>query len=400
MCNLRMLSVALVVSLVLSSIFLQPSVTNEPRIETGCHSPASDNTWHEKIWIYGDEQFIAQAERENWPGNGTAESPYLISGYYFDSWDKPFTVYHTTVHWVFMNNILEGKHVDSHGGTWIQNVTNAAVLNNEVFNRRFGMSITGGSGLVVSRNHIHDCWDNGFEVLAGMNNTVIADNLIEDIGDVGIYSGFSRNSVFENNTMTNCRDYGIALLGITQNCTVTRNTILNCGTEATQGSGVRISSATSCQISGNSVTGCIACGIQVDSGECTSIFRNVIVGSSGYGLLVQSACSETSVEFNTFVGNLRPQICDNGTSSDITFNHYSEWTCPDANADGYVDASYWLAGEANNCDRYPLAIAGVIPSNEPHPHGGLQSRVFLPLIGAAFGCLGLILLVRRRQGHY
>lgn len=374
-------------------------MTNESANGPRCPSRTSDHTWHEKIWIYGDEQFIAQAELENWPGNGTAESPYLITGYYFDSWDKPFTVYHTTVHWIFMNNILEGKHVDSHGGTWIQNVTNAAVLDNEVFNRRFGLSITGGSGLEVSGNYIHDCWDNGFEVLAGMNNTVIGNNLIEDIGDVGIYSGYSRNSVFSNNTVRSCGDYGIALLGITLNCTVRVNTILNCGTEVTQGGGVRVSGATSCEISDNSITGSVTNGIQADSGDVISVFGNVVVGSSGYGLLIHSACNEVSARFNTFIDNACPQICDNGTSSDVTFNYYDDWTAPDANADGYVDAPYSLAGDTGNSDRYPLAVAGVTPPNEPLPLGGLQPLILLPLAGVAIGFVGLLVLIRRLRDH-
>jgi parallel beta-helix repeat protein len=393
-------SVAIVISLVLACGCVQLCIIDEPAIQTDCLSRTSDHTWHEKIWVYGDEQFIAQADLENWPGNGTAKSPYLIAGYYFDSWDKPFTVYHTAVHWIFMNNVLEGKHIDSHGGTWIQNVTNAAVINNEVFNRRFGMSITGGSGLEVSGNRIHDCWDNGFEVLAGMNNTIIENNLIEDIGDVGIYSGFSCNSVFRNNTVTNCRDYGVALLGITLNCTVTGNTILNCGTEVPQGGGVRVSGATSCEISENSITGCMATGIQTDSGDGISISGNMIVGSTGYGLLIKPACCGISAEFNTFVDNICPQICDNGTSSDITFNYYSEWDSPDANSDGYVDAPYLLAGDSGNADRYPLAVAGVVPSNEPRSLGGLPSYILLPLIGATVGLVGLVVFSLRRQDHF
>jgi parallel beta-helix repeat protein len=166
-------------------------------------------TPHDEIWIYGDEMFIEQAELEGWPGNGSPESPYIISDYYFNTWDKPLTVYHTTVHWVFTNNVIDGE--DDHGGTWIQNCTNGAIINNEICNRRFGIAVAGGYGLNITDNNVHDCWENGIEFIAGMNNALVQNNVITNIGVAGFYSGLSHDSIIVNNTLSNCSKYGISL---------------------------------------------------------------------------------------------------------------------------------------------------------------------------------------------
>jgi parallel beta-helix repeat protein len=346
-------------------------------------------TPHDTIWINGNEMFIEQAELEGWPGNGTRESPYLISGYYFNTWDKPLTIYHSTLHWVFTNNIIDGE--DEHGGTWIQNCTNGAIVNNEFCNRRFAIAVAAGSGINISGNYIHDCWENGIEFMAGMTSAFVQNNTIENIGVAGFYSGLSHDSIVANNTLTNCGNYGFALFGITSNCTLTGNTISKCGTETIEGVGMRIMSFETSEISHNRITDCTSHGILIDRGNNASIAWNTITNSSGYAVTLLLDSSWILVKSNTFINNgINCQVSDNGTLNEFTHNYYSDWTTPDYNADGYVDVPYHIDGTSNNTDIYPQADTELVPSESLN-----FSTEFIVVLGLIVGFV-IVIAMRMR----
>ncbi len=323
--------------------------------------PADSLIPHDIIWINGDEMFIEQAGLEGWPGNGTEEDPYLISGYYFNTWNKPLTIYHSSVHWIFTNNLIDGE--DDHGGTWIQNCTHGAIINNEICNRRFAIAIASGSGINISGNYIHDCWENGIEFIAGMNNATVKNNIIENIGVAGFYSGLSRNSSIVNNTLTNCGEYGVALLGVISNCIITRNIISYTGNETLEGVGMRLMIFNTSEVSFNEIINCTSHGILIDTGNNSLIRWNTITNTLGYAIALLPESNQIVVKFNAFIDNeLDCQVSDNGTLNEFSHNYYSDWTTPDRNSDGYVDMPYQIDGIADNLDRYPLVKVGVIPT--------------------------------------
>jgi len=321
---------------------------------------AESLTPHDIIWINGDEMFHEQAELEDWPGNGTEEDPYLISGYYFNTWNKPLTIYHSSLYWVFTNNLIDGE--DDHGGTWIQNCSHGAIVNNEICNRRFAIAIASGSGINISGNYIHDCWENGIEFMAGMNNATVQNNIIENIGVAGFYSGLSRNSIIANNTITNCGNYGVALLGVISNCTITSNVISYTGNETIEGVGMRLMIFDTSEVSFNEITNCTSYGILIDTGNISLICWNIITNSSKYAVTLLPESNLIQVRFNAFLDNgFDCQVLDNGTLNEFSHNYYSDWNTPDGNSDGYVDTPYQIEGAAGNLDRYPLVKVGVIP---------------------------------------
>jgi len=353
--------------------------------------PADSLTPHDIIWINGDEMFIEQAELEGWSGNGTEENPYLISGYYFNTWNKPLTIYHSSLYWVFTNNLIDGE--DDHGGTWIQNCSHGAIVNNEICNRRFAIAIASGSGINISGNYIHDCWENGIEFMAGMNNATVQNNIIENIGVAGFYSGLSRNSAIVNNTLRNCRNYGVALLGVMSNCTIIGNVISHTGNLTIEGIGMRLMIFDSSKVSFNEIVNCTSHGILIDTGNNSLISWNTIINASGYAVTLLTESNQIIVRFNTFIDNgFQCQVLDNGTLNEFSHNYYSDWTTPDVNADGFVDIPYSVRGTAENLDRYPLVKAGVIPTVST-----MSSTIFVlvPLLTIGF-IISLAVLYKRR----
>jgi len=381
----RRFSIAVLVVLLLLPLSLQNNPNNESVAAHQKASLASSYIPHDEIWIYGNEMFLEQAELEGWPGNGTSEDPFLITGYYFNTWDKPLTIYHTTLHWIFTNNLIDGE--DDHGGTWIQNCTNGAIIDNEICNRRFGVAVAGGFGINITGNYVHDCWENGIEFIAGMNGALVQNNTIENIGVAGFYSGLSNESIIANNTFRNCGNYGVSLLGVTSNCTVIDNSLTYCGNNTLEGVGMRVTAFESSEISSNMITTCTSHGILIDTGSNSSIAQNTITNASGYAVALLSATSHTSLKFNTFIDNgVDCQVSDNGTLNEISHNYYSDWTTPDNNSDGYVDVPYLIDGEAENSDLFPLANAGVIPT-EP------TDSVSLEIILSLASIVSLVVLV-------
>ena len=347
---------------------------------------------HDTIWINGDAMFHEQAALEEWPGSGTREDPYLISGYYFNTWDKPLTIYHSSLYWIFTNNLIDGE--DDHGGTWIQNCTNGAIVDNEICNRRFAIAVASGSGINISGNYIHDCWENGIEFMAGMNNALVYNNTIENIGVAGFYSGLSRNSTIANNTVTKCGSYGVALLGVMSNCTITGNSVSFTGNETIGGIGMQLMIFDTSNVTFNEITNCTSHGILINTGNRSSIISNTITNSSGYAIALFPDANQIVVKFNEFIDNgFDCQVLDNGTLNEFTHNYYNDWTSPDVNQDGYVDVPYSIDGISSNSDLFPLTNAGILPTGSSN--NITENLVLLSIIGGLV--ISLVIFGKRRK---
>ena len=112
-----------------------------------------------------------------------------------------------------------------------------------------------------------------------------------------------------------------------------------------------------------------------------------------------------SVRYNSFIDNGDTcQVCDDGTSNIVSHNYYDDWDSPDVDVNGYVDSPYAFEGDSENQDEYPLAEAGVVPTEvEPTPTTGTGGNNPLPMeliiitgaTGAIIIIAGILLLKRR-----
>lgn len=403
---------------------------------------------HDQIWIQSNEEFSIQAAAESWAGDGSEGNPYVITGYLFDCESQPLRIWHTTVHWIFIENAIDGVGAAVQCGTWIENVTHGSIVNNEVYNRHSALAISGVRDFTVTGNYIHDCWGNGIEFFAaGMTRTLVQDNILVNIGGAGIYSTTSSDCVVNNNTLTNIDNIGIALLGLTPNCNVTGNYISNTGSSGitianadngyvtgntikqaifqgiymnrpsnsiisentigdVTGDGLRVIKAEFSDISKNTIENCTDDGLLLSSGTNTSVHWNSVSNISGYAVNLGTDSGNSSVKYNTFIDNgVDCQVCDDGTSNVVSQNYYADWSSPDADADGYVDSPYALNGAAENQDELPLAVAGVVPTEtvttSTTTSTGMQNPLLMDmvLIAGAVGAIvivGVVLLMKRR----
>ncbi|MFW9927163.1 MAG: right-handed parallel beta-helix repeat-containing protein [Candidatus Thorarchaeota archaeon] len=402
-------------------------------------------TPHDAIWISNNEEMQIQAAAESWPGNGSASSPYIITGYSFNQDTQPLRIWHTDLYWIFTGNVVDSDGVGMQCGSWIEDVENGVIHDNIFRNRHSGMVIMSSSNMNITNNEVYgntangietmgmvtDCifsgntvYDNfgsGFRIASGMTNCSIIDNYVDESNQIGIsilggcvdsevsgnsvtLSGLSgmmiamsHNSVISFNEVSNSSENGIELMGIND------VEIFNNSVSWTDENGLDLTYSEFSTITNNTIYGTAGIGINVNSGENSSITWNTVQESIDYALNLEVDTEYFEVKFNAFVDNGADcQINDDGLGCVILCNYYSDWNSPDADLDGYVDSPYDIDGGSANFDELPLSVMGVVPevpvtTTTPSP---TQPLVIDPLLigGAAAVAVivGIVLLMKRR----
>ena len=137
----------------------------------------SDIEYNSSVSILSDSDFVEQ----NWPGNGTESSPYLISNLRFPSTELfPITIGNTRLHFVVNNCVFDpvgfGETMCDESAITLINVTNGAIENCNISSKSRGIST----------------WN--------VNNTKFRYNRISDCG-VSFYMNYLFNCEFSNNTI-------------------------------------------------------------------------------------------------------------------------------------------------------------------------------------------------------
>jgi parallel beta-helix repeat protein len=197
-------------------------------------------TPHDPITIDGDANFSDTALLEGWPGDGSPENPFIISGLDIRS-EANFLpcidISNTRVSFTISHCNL----IDSHGGNgeenWraagicLYNVTNGLLVNNICSNNKRGINLVESDSNIVVNNNCSRSLEWGIFLHRSDHNTVV-NNTCNGNGDeiegefiqggYGIFLGDSNSNIVENNTCNN-NGCGIRLEGSDSN-TVADNT--------------------------------------------------------------------------------------------------------------------------------------------------------------------------------
>lgn len=367
-------------------------------------------THHDAIWIQSNQELIDQADAESWPGDGSAESPFIISGFSFDQDTQPLRIWNTDLFWIFTENLVDSDGSGMQCGTWIEDASNGVITDNIFRNRHSGLvtidvdnvNITnnkiygntawgiefleGISNCLVEDNRIYDCLVGGIRTEGGATNVTMIDNYVSDVsgngitfrsatincvvsnnrlenlGAEGLIVSLSLNTLVTHNVIINSTQNGLALHGFRYGVAL-NNTILNSDAE-----GISTSACAMSEYKNNTIQNCVSFGLEVISGENSSIMGNSVEGCSDYAVMLGEDTEYLEIKYNTFISNgAACQICDDGISNDFEYNYYNDWTSPDADADGIVDTPYSLDGEATNEDPYPVTEPGFVPTPTTTP---------------------------------
>jgi parallel beta-helix repeat protein len=208
-------------------------------------SPPLENlTEHAPIYIESNQEFADQAELEEWPGNGSPESPYIIQGYSIDATEMCIHIAYTDVYfiirycsftaisvefwglgvdiWEADNGLVENCHfVDLDWGVNLFMTDNCVVLDSYIVSTEFGVNVSYSTNAAVIGNAIHN--SSVGMLVDQTTNFNISDNIImynEYSIDIWYSSG---GHVSHNNITDNV--HGLGISGMSDEIKVLYNTL-------------------------------------------------------------------------------------------------------------------------------------------------------------------------------
>ena len=166
-------------------------------------SPAMQKTQvtylpHPVIEIHGPEQLDTQASDEGWLGNGTEESPYLITGWEVSALGSTAGIYvgNTSDHFVISNCYV---HDASAACILLFNVTNATVIGNVCENSQHGVDVVSSQFVEVVGNNCTMAFD-GIRIVSSSKCNLTGNDCTGNL--VGLAAHDSDNLTFESNNMS------------------------------------------------------------------------------------------------------------------------------------------------------------------------------------------------------
>jgi len=317
-----------------------------------------------------------------------------LSGIYLDGSDGNIVV---------NNNCSYSQAGVSGNGIYLLSSSNNILANNScLHNYRHGIDVIWGGGNTIVNNNCMYNGDQGINIGAA-NLDTIRDNNCSYNGDCGINVDDSSNTILIGNIGLNNDIIGISIRG-SDHSALSNNTCMNhylagiCIDSYDGSSKFNNIVNNTCsdnqygiflwQWSSNNTLIGNNCsrndyGMYLVYARNNEITDNIVSDNNGYGIYIKNGnpmipnyiSSNNTVWNNTFIGNNggNAQACDDGMNNlwniSVTHqgygNYWSDWSSPDNNSDGIVDAPYSLNGCSGGKDYRPLVSPPSIDTTPP-----------------------------------
>ena len=345
-------------------------------------------------------------------GNGTKINPFILANITLTSNSDHIVIYNTSSYFILDNITLDGIDRRSYG-IFLYNVDNGEIRNSKIMNLSFGLYMQYSSNIILIDSEVFNNDQNGIDCTSSSyisftNNTIyknnkgislikmwvtnisecrIYDNLEEGAysqilcyyfnyfrnsiynnGKYGIYCGSSLDiSNIEGNIIYNNGYDGIRIHHQSDNNKVFNNSIFN-----NKGNGILLT-ATSREniIENNYIAFNNNSGARIsDGGEsyANRFVNNTFIGNNNSGINIESYSCSNVIIWNTFIGNedylsKETLAIDNGLGNTYAFNYWENHNKTDQNYDGVLDEVYYISGNANSTDEYPINQNKTMNSN-------------------------------------
>jgi parallel beta-helix repeat protein len=243
------LNSSLVMSALLISWFVGITIISVPANfarHSDVASSFSSFSPHSPITITSDASFAAQG----WPGEGSAESPYIIEDLVIATSGTCITIANTNAHFIIRNCTLLStvtgtgygvyfSHVNNgavencsislfHMGIWQSMSNNCSLVNNTLAACDYiGIYVYAGNNCTLNYNKVNDCESYGLYIYV-IEFSTIAQNHISNSGQMGIVLLSSQNIICASNTITDSSRFGLYLSSCA-NLTLANNVLENGG---------------------------------------------------------------------------------------------------------------------------------------------------------------------------
>ncbi len=263
---------------------------------------------HSVIKIESDADFASQG----WPGSGTSDDPYVISGLEIDAQGGGYAIYigNTTAYFVIQDSLLYNASYSSipyQAGAAIilYHVSNGRVYSNEVNNNTHGIYVNGGGGNTIDSNNVRDNDNNGIWVVLSSDNSVVLNTCIDN-GQTGITLYSAQNNTVESNTCENSND-GIALWSESHGNQVKFNTVSFSSDNGIYLSGPSGGYMNNVLLYKNTLFN-NTYGIHTLYLQNASIRENEAYNSTNYGIYLDTGSSYNTIEKNHVHDNLKSGV--------------------------------------------------------------------------------------------
>jgi parallel beta-helix repeat protein len=236
-----------------------------------------------------------------------------------------------------------GNGIDLYGrtGVTIQN------LNVQGFFHGFNISNSNTTMLINNTSSNNNSY--GFNIKYSIATTLIGNTSSNNL--LGIWFWRSHNCTLIDNIFSNNAYYGI-YVSRSNNCTLTGNIA-----ELNYRFGIRVFCSDYCILTGNTAESTNGQGISLYYSNYCILTDNIVELNSGYGInLYRSNLNQ--IYNNSFIEN-RYQAGVSGSGNVFNLpapvggNYWSDWICPDADGDGFVDYPYIFSGGQDNLPLVP-----------------------------------------------
>lgn len=260
---------------------------------------------HDPIVIDGNDDFLAHAVTENWPGDGSYVNPFIIDNYTIYNFYSNFSIeiYNSDVYFQISNCqlLINGRE----GGIKLSNVGNGNITNNIITNGILGIQLKDFSdsfcsNIIISKNVIQNVTC-GINIMGGSTGINVSSNQINNVLNSGIKLQDAGSSEIVNNTIENCGGCGIHNIGDisegAHHSSIISNMIIN-----NNESGILIKDSDSNTLINNLIIENEEMGIWIDTSRGNLLYNNTIYKQiKSSGLLLWS--SENNNISNNFIFN-------------------------------------------------------------------------------------------------
>lgn len=180
---------------------------------------------HDPISIDGNDDFASLG----FPGSGTNDDPYTISGYSITSSTTPLiNIQNTDVYFEISNNQLSGIS-QSTTGISLQDVNYGTIRNNTVHYCTDGIYLESTGFITIFNNRIDANLGAGIWLYSSSHTNLLSSNVLFNNGANGIEFGGSGNNdnTIVNNTVQNNTQYGILISSNSNDNTIEQNNFID-----------------------------------------------------------------------------------------------------------------------------------------------------------------------------
>ncbi|MFW9854617.1 MAG: nitrous oxide reductase family maturation protein NosD [Candidatus Thorarchaeota archaeon] len=349
------------------------------------------------ILIEGDDDFVKQAKRFKWPGDGSEASPYIIENLIITvnarlHGKKPvpaagIQINDTTLHFIIQHNLIDGVN-GLPDGIALFNVIHGTIYDNTIVNCATGIFLYNSHDITITENYVfgfvstsaatsvrlsvrttalssgsHAIW------LDPSNHNTISNNHITGMSGSSIYLLSSSDNTVEGNEIDNDGGVGIFLEGSDDNIVDDNDIFEVDNPEFTEGirSRVALSSGSHAiwldpssnnTVSNNNISDYTGYGIFLEASDDNDLTGNsidnsdgdsgVFLANSSWNSITDNEVYSTSAGTTATGGGIRSRVALSSGSHAIWLDPSSNNTVGNNTLSGYTGYGIFLEGSDDN----------------------------------------------------